>query len=490
MGLDRSYLRIRDRFFILKESPKIYTAEPSESRPITEKLLRAIWYEREYEKRNLKTTDGEKVVVVSPGEWNTDAGPDFKNAEFYIDDRRYVADVEIHRFSGDWKKHGHHKDRNFDGVRLHVFFANDKKDGGDRFQLCLADYLRAGVQLDLDDYPYQSFAGLGACGKGVTPAKFGLIEKLLEIAGDARLILKAERLSKELEQEIYGGFLVGLGYKENKEPMKSLSEIVSFGAIKKIVDSAAPVEAVSVIQAVLFGAAGFLEADSRGDDETEKLLNSYKLIFEKYSGFVKGRLNYSVWRYFRVRPPNYPQRRLYGAGFILASAAKIGFVNLAVSWIKTIGAIKKQSEHKRSVAEALDELLYVEPKGYFASRAKFGPKWSSRPAALIGRARALSITVNTILPAIYRWSRENDPPLQEILGGFYGGLQSLEPNKSTKKMANYLLGGYAGKNFKIKKEKQSQGLMQIFQDFCADKPQECVSCRLPEILNYSQDELA
>ena len=51
---------------------------------------------------------------------NDNSGPDFFNAQLYIDHQLWVGTVEIHLQSSDWYAHHHEKDSAYDNVILHV----------------------------------------------------------------------------------------------------------------------------------------------------------------------------------------------------------------------------------------------------------------------------------------------------------------------------------------------------------------------------------
>ena len=63
--------------------------------------------------------------VVKQGVYNTQAGPDFSNAQLKIDQLDWVGHVEIHLKSSDWFAHQHHQDSNYDAVILHVVWEDD-----------------------------------------------------------------------------------------------------------------------------------------------------------------------------------------------------------------------------------------------------------------------------------------------------------------------------------------------------------------------------
>jgi hypothetical protein len=68
------------------------------------------------------TTKGDEVEIVNVGEWNFSDGPDFKNVKGLINGIYWEGDVEIHRTSGDWFRHGHQLDSAYNQVKLHVVY--------------------------------------------------------------------------------------------------------------------------------------------------------------------------------------------------------------------------------------------------------------------------------------------------------------------------------------------------------------------------------
>ena len=85
-----------------------------------EQLLHYAWKHKFLPLKPLQTTQGESIEIIDPGLPNSNAGPDFFNAKIKIGGVLWVGNVEIHRQSSDWKRHGHHLDKNYDSVILHV----------------------------------------------------------------------------------------------------------------------------------------------------------------------------------------------------------------------------------------------------------------------------------------------------------------------------------------------------------------------------------
>ena len=48
--------------------------------PIYEHEIQRIWAEQDFDSSGLKTVDGKKIEVFSPGWWNQGQGPDFEAA--------------------------------------------------------------------------------------------------------------------------------------------------------------------------------------------------------------------------------------------------------------------------------------------------------------------------------------------------------------------------------------------------------------------------
>ena len=94
-----------------------------------EDFLHYIWKFKKFgiskEHPNLKTTNGENLVILKTGEYLQLAGPDFFNAKIIIEEQKWAGNVEIHIKSSDWYLHNHERDDNYDSVILHVVWEHD-----------------------------------------------------------------------------------------------------------------------------------------------------------------------------------------------------------------------------------------------------------------------------------------------------------------------------------------------------------------------------
>ena len=238
---------------------------------ITERHVQAIWYDAAFRPKGLTTSDGVEIAVVSPGEWNREAGPDFRRAvlEVGLGRRRVVGDVEVHLCPSDWDLHGHGTDPNYRNVIAHVTWS-DGEAPSSLPQGALSIWLGKVMgrdpgfsldRIDVSSYPYDCL------GQENRPCerKIGhdpkLARQVLADAGRRRLTLKARRLSGRLcaasgrkSQVFYEEVMTALGYKRNEVQFRHVAERVPIDSL--------PSDTMSARTALLV--AGGFEEWSRG----------------------------------------------------------------------------------------------------------------------------------------------------------------------------------------------------------------------------------
>lgn len=95
--------------------------------PFPESFLHYIWRFQLYDKRFLRTAEGQEIQLVYPGHWNQHAaGPDFSDARIYIGGTLWAGQVEVHKRASDWLRHGHQNDPNYENVILHLVYDEDQ----------------------------------------------------------------------------------------------------------------------------------------------------------------------------------------------------------------------------------------------------------------------------------------------------------------------------------------------------------------------------
>ncbi|MFV1883304.1 MAG: DUF2851 family protein [Balneola sp.] len=101
----------------------------------SEEILQWIWEEQFFDSVNIRTTDSKSLEILNPGILNKSDGPDFKNAQIFINGVLWAGSVELHLDSKGWIQHGHHQDTAYNQVVLHVVAEQNpievlRKDGG------------------------------------------------------------------------------------------------------------------------------------------------------------------------------------------------------------------------------------------------------------------------------------------------------------------------------------------------------------------------
>ena len=74
------------------------SAAPFRYFPYRERHIQCLWADPRLRPAKLTTSEGEPVRVEHPGDWNLEAGPDFRNAVLLVgkEKRRISGDLEIH----------------------------------------------------------------------------------------------------------------------------------------------------------------------------------------------------------------------------------------------------------------------------------------------------------------------------------------------------------------------------------------------------------
>ena len=70
----------------------------------------------------------EELIILSRGDLSTNLGPDFQGARISFNGEVYSGDIEIHLRSSDWYHHGHHLNRAFNNVILHLVWNSENRE--------------------------------------------------------------------------------------------------------------------------------------------------------------------------------------------------------------------------------------------------------------------------------------------------------------------------------------------------------------------------
>lgn len=274
-------------------------------------LLHYIWQRGIFKAFPQYTTDGRRIEVLSVGQHNMHAGPDFSNVHLrvYNDEQteEWVGNVEIHVASSDWFKHKHHTDPAYDRVILHVVRKADKdiyNTHGEPISQCELrypdehDYL---TKLIADARLMDSSFSTHRCGKFLLQDPALLTNGWKQTMLTRRLDCKQQSIERLLEithnhweQAFYISLAHYFGFHVNGIPFEQLAINTPLSCLQKHRNS------LKQLTAILLGQSGLLS-------EEDDLYKEYRFLQTK---FGLQPIDPAMWKRGRIRPQNAPEVRI------------------------------------------------------------------------------------------------------------------------------------------------------------------------------------
>lgn len=511
-------MRIEEQVFtdLYLKFTQLYTrtqVEEEEEERIPEKVIRCVWNDQLLKTGELKTTGGQSLEVIFPGYWNFGSGPDFKSAAIRIDGALHEGDVELHVYGADWKMHGHSDNNEYDNVILHVFMwkgrgrkpilektAPDKKNLSRPhiFELELKDYLKQGIlqlneQLDFDSYPLLNQFNYGLCHRPLARLPQEKFAELLKSAGDARIQTKMDRfhdrvIIKGYEQTFYEGVAEAMGYPSNKQPFRTLAENVPLADLKKLVPAKAPYgDKVKHIQAVLFGVSGLIDFANLPKGKSAKdraYFSDLKTTWNRHRKLFKDRLmERKDWKFGKMRPANFPYRRVAALSHLIARHWDTGLFADTLECLKSTLPIALEKGYTGATRNKILHFFCLEADDPWAWRYTPDGKKLAKKQQLVGPDRSREITINIVLPIGLIYARASkSAPLVKALSLLFQTKIRPTDNKWIRFMSHYILGDKERLLKELDCDQKTQGLMQIYQDYCTRNQNNCLQCKFPSVV--------
>ncbi len=418
---------------------------------MSESFLHYLWQFQYFDKKELKTTSGEQLVIFNPGMLNGDAGPDFSQAKVKIEDIDWAGNVEIHIQSSGWTDHGHHQDQAYENVVLHVVWTEDKpvyrRDGSRIPTMELKE--RVDEQLIREYKKLINQPSPIPCEHSFRRIddiiKLSMVDKALT----KRLEDKANRVNVSLaqnngdwEETAYQLLAANFGFKVNKEPFVLLAKLLPYRIIQKHRDQ------LLQIEALLFGQAGFLITKTK-DEYITTLYKEYSFLSKKYS-LNDSQMNPVQWKYLRLRPANFPSLRIAQFAAMLQSTKSI-FSNLieAVSY------------------KDLQQFFEITTSTYWQTHYRFGKK-AEGIVPSFGDASADMVIINTVVPLLVAYGKAKDD--WSLVDKAVNILQQIPVEK------NKIVTVWKNLGYSAKTAFDSQGLIELYRNFCQQR--QCLNCTI------------
>lgn len=276
-----------------------------------EKFLHFVWNFQLFQSQNLKTIEDFEIQIINKGQWNSsDSGPDFFNSQAKIGNTIWAGNIEIHVKSSDWDLHQHSNDGAYSNVILHVVFEHDKEieflQKRNIPTLELKNFISKETLFNYKQLleNQQKFI---PCEENLDLVSKEKVNFWIESIFIQRLERKVAEIEieflqngKNWEQLLFKKLAYTFGLKINAEQFEHWANSFDFKIIQKIQNRK------EMVAALFLGQAGFLEINSESD---------YIRFLQKEFEFIKSKynlqpVNSSIFKFFRLRPPNFPTVRL------------------------------------------------------------------------------------------------------------------------------------------------------------------------------------
>ncbi len=441
---------------------------------ISEDLLQDAWRTQPWPAEELRTLEGHRLRVVSPGWLNRQEGPDFRTAQLLFNGVLHTGDVEIHLRSGGWRAHGHHDDPRYNDVILHVVHTADQgstpartRSGRNVATLALDALLsEQAVESLSPETPLDPPAGItcGRCAGTVAGDSPGKMLSFLRLAGEWRMLSKARALQERADaagadQALYEAFMTACGYSRFKKEFHLLARQLPYDRARQL----ARLDPLA-LETAYFTMTGLLPSTppENGDPSASE---HHRRLTELRQTHLPGLRALAVeWPRVGIRPANAPERRLSGAARVVARTASAGLAEAVASvWGEPFSTTERLKRF---------EAVFPRPMGFWASHYSWNGRAQAAPVAIFGAARILAIVGNVFLPAGLALARRaRNRTLEEDVLAFFESLPGEPDNAITKRMKTWVLPTpprHIG--FQLQ-----QGLIQMHHDWCEANPS-CRSC--------------
>jgi hypothetical protein len=425
-------------------------------RPFPEHWLHWTLQSPELLKQPLHTIDNQTIKIIDPGRINYDNGPDILNAILEIGGILQKGNIEFHLSPEDWFGHGHHEDRRYENLILHVLW--DAPNGIESMLLRRFPHLilSSQIRIPLADWK-EKMTLLEQNGAGQSPNLFdatSITTHQLRECAQLRFERKVERFKSWLAYFSFEDILIialaeALGYSKNKFPFRQLiwenPPSTIFPLMPKSYRSPLGVWTYLAMRAGFLSSYSFTQ---KGMDRSSTVFNIHNLFLFFSDQGVVPILQLKDWYFSRLRPSNNPTIRLvalsqiihhyYGTSLFTkmqqCATERLTLRKLLPKWQAYV-----QLPFDRQLINAVREMNGILNKNRY----------------IIGLNRINQFIVNSVLPILFLWAeRSRNYGFQCYIEGIYEDFPACEdskviqetaskfPDRSLSKLAIYQQGLY------------------------------------------------
>ena len=418
---------------------------------VPEKLLHYIWLHQYYQNNNLFTDEGDSLMVIKKGYYNTNQGPDFLDASVRINDVLLAGNIEIHINSSDWKLHQHQTDANYNNIILHIVWINDTEitnlNGQYIPQLTISNLVPKWLldrYLQLmnapDDLPCSAFLPYI---KSIiwTSWKVRLTIERMEEKTNKILALYKES-NNHWEEVLWWMIAYNFGLKLNADVFLQVAKSIPVNILGKHKNQ------LFQIEALLMGQSNLFQENKNiiNDEYYLNLFREHEYLSKKY-----GLQPIAIKPVFlRMRPPGFPTIRIAQLSMLIKQSSHL---------FSTIKELKDLDKVK--------EILHVKTSSYWNNHYVFGKESIDREK-YTGETLIINIIINTIIPILFAFGKlHKDETIKERMIQW---LIQLTPEN------NAVLTGWVKEGISNDSAFDSQGLLQLSKHYCKQK--RCMECAI------------
>lgn len=422
-------------------------------------LLHYIWQQRLWAMYAQQTIDGQPIEVLSVGQHNRDAGPDFSHAHLRIGHQEWVGNIEIHVRASDWRRHHHHTDPAYDNVILHVVCDNDEpvyNTRGEQVTQCVLQYPHNQDYLTHMIAHAQcmdsAFANI-PCSRQLLNMPEMLTDGWRQTLLLERWRCKTESINRLLAitkhnwaQAFYITLAHNFGFHTNSQPFELLALQTPLPYILKHRNS------LFQVTAMLLGQSGLLTEATATTDEQQALWHEYCFLQKK---FTLTPIAAQLWKRARLRPQNTPETRIRQFAQLICQSE---FLFSEMMEAKTVEALRK-----------LITAPMKQPEG--ASQLLLPPK--------MGKASVDILLINTLLPYRYAYAlaqHKHDAAEQAL------ALMTDIPAED-----NTIIRQWRSLGQVVDSAADTQALIHLYQHYC--QHERCINCEVGTLV-FGHEEIS
>lgn len=423
----------------------------------------------------LRTVRDNTVRVRDRGTVGRSVGPDVSDVTLELDGIRRSGDLEIHRQTADWYRHGHHRNSNFNTVVLHLVLTGAeepvrRQDDHWVDTLVLEPYLddvrdelREGIEPSVRERRRQ--VKRPCYREQPDEEKIG---ETLARAGDAWLAKRAGTFREEPRDGFVRELIGALGYTRNHDAFDRLARRSDLTRFRGRVSANASTD---FLEGYLLGVGGWLDEQPGSLNRTmTRRRRTWKTRWSENEPLVDS----DNWTRSGVRPQARPIRRWVCFGW--ATRRVLDEFPCWSRWLRRqVGEELERNPGTGTLRRALDRVFRLPPNNYWRRHYSRTDDVRTEVPRSVGRTWFDQVSVNVLLPYLYfRSVYEGRPGLREAVEETFREAPPSLSNRRTRRIQRQW--GFENGDFEWGSVRRQQGAVHLYKEGCVED--NCGECPL------------